>query len=61
MPADTCPGTAWANAFITVSANWLPGQNRAMTGAGKIGLARQPSGAVIVIGRVSPSFCGILP
>ena len=34
---------------------------RAMTGAGKFGLARQPFGALIVMGRVSPEFCGMIP
>ena len=61
IPALTCLGTAGAIAFITVSAKALPGQKRAITGAGKIGLARHPSGAWIVIGRVRPLFCGMLP
>ena len=39
----------------------LPGQKRAITGAGYRGLARQPSGAVIVIGRNSPELAGTLP
>ena len=43
---------------MTVSATMLPGQKRAIVGAGKRGLARQPSGAVIVIGRKSPEFAG---
>ena len=34
---------------------------RAMTGAEKIGLARVPRGATMVIGRLSPSFWGIEP
>ena len=34
---------------------------RAIIGAGKIGLASVPFGATIVIGRVSPLFCGMLP
>ena len=59
MPALTCSGTAGAIAFMIVSATALPGQKRAMTGAGKIGLARHPFGAKIVIGRVRPLFCGI--
>ena len=42
MPAETWPGTACASAFITVSATWLPGQKRAIVGAGKIGLASEP-------------------
>ena len=32
-----------------------------IVGAGKIGLASVPFGATIVIGRVSPLFCGMLP
>jgi hypothetical protein len=52
IPADTCFGAACA--FITVSANRLSGQNRAMTGAVNTGLARHTKGAVLVIGRVSP-------
>ena len=46
---------------MTVSASALPGQKRAIVGAGKIGLASVPFGATIVIGRVSPLFCGMLP
>ena len=61
MPADTCSGTACASAFITVSASWLPGQKRAMVGAGKIGLARHPRGAMIRIGRTSPALTGMCP
>ena len=61
MPAQTWSGTTGASAFITVSASWLPGQKRAIVGAGKIGLASVPFGATIVIGRVSPLFCGMLP
>ena len=33
----------------------------AMVGAGKIGLAKVPSGATIMIGRYSPLFCGMFP
>ena len=36
----------------------LPPQKRAIVGAGKVGLARQPSGATIVIGRKRPEFVG---
>ncbi len=36
----------------------LPPQNRAIVGTGKVGLARQPSGATIVIGRKRPEFVG---
>ena len=52
---------AGASAFITVSATMLPGQKRAIVGAGKVGLARQPLGATIVIGRIRPAVrpgCG---
>ena len=59
MPAETLPGIACDSAFITVSASWLPGQKRAMVGAGKVGLARQPLGATMVIGRMRPAFTGI--
>jgi hypothetical protein len=38
-------------AFITVSATMLPDEKRAMVGAGRRGLARQPSGAVMVTAR----------
>ncbi len=55
------PGTSGASARMTVSATMLPGQKRAIVGAGKRGFARQPSGAVIVIGRKSPEFAGTLP
>jgi hypothetical protein len=61
IPALTWRGTAGASAFITVSASAFPGQKRAIVGAGKIGLASVPFGATMVIGRVSPLFCGILP
>ena len=61
MPAETLPGMAADSAFITVSASWLPGQKRAMVGAGKVGLARQPLGATMVIGRISPAFTGMWP
>ena len=61
IPAETFSGTICASAFITVSASWLPGQKRAITGAGKVGLARQPLGATISMARVSPAFCGIAP
>ena len=60
-PALTCSGTIWLNARISVSAMALPGVKRAMVGAGKIGLARQPFGATMVIGRVRPAFCGTSP
>ena len=59
MPALTWVGTTGARAFMTVSASWLPGQKRAMVGAGKIGLASVPLGATMVMGRVSPLFCGM--
>ena len=58
MPAETLPGMAADSAFITVSASWLPGQKRAMVGAGKVGLARHPLGATMVIGRIRPAFSG---
>ncbi len=61
MPALTCRGTACASAFITVSASWLPGQKRAITGAGKVGFASVPLGATMRIGRVRPLFCGMWP
>ena len=32
-----------------------------MVGAGKIGLASVPLGATMVMGRVSPLFCGMWP
>jgi hypothetical protein len=60
-PALTCPGTHCASAFMTVSASALPGQKRAMTGAGKLGFASDPFGATMWIGRVSPPFCGTFP
>ena len=50
MPALTCPGTHCASAFMTVSARALPGQKRAITGAGKLGFARVPFGATMWIG-----------
>jgi len=46
---------------MTVSASAFPGHARAIVGAGKIGLASVPFGATMVIGRVSPLFCGMLP
>ena len=61
MPAETLPGMAADSAFITVSASWLPGQKRAMVGAGKVGLARQPLGATMVIGRIRPALTGMWP
>ena len=61
MPALTWSGNAGANAFMMVSETWLPGQNRAMVGAGKVGLASVPSGATIVIGRYRPAFWGRSP
>ena len=61
QPAETCPGTTLLSARITVSAKPLPGQNLAIVGAGKIGLARQPYGAMIVIGAISPVFCVVVP
>ena len=59
MPAEICFGTTWPSARITVSASWLPGQKRAIVGAGKIGLARHPLGATILMARVSPSLTGM--
>ena len=61
IPAAICDGTAWPSAFITAFAIWLPGQNRAMVGAGKTGLAIEPLGATMVIGRASPSLTGMWP
>jgi hypothetical protein len=61
IPALTWWGTARASAFMTVSASAFPGHARAIVGAGKIGLASVPFGATMVIGRVSPLFCGMLP
>ena len=43
---------------MTVSAMMLPPQKRAIVGAGKVGFARQPSGATIVIARKRPEFVG---
>ena len=60
-PALTLSGTTRRQRTHHVSATMLPGQKRAIVGAGKRGLARQPSGAVIVIGRKSPEFAGMLP
>ena len=53
-PAETLSGTAWASAFISVSATMLPETKRAMVGAGKVGLAIVPSGALMVMGRIRP-------
>src|SRR3954467_13275359 len=61
MPAETLLGIAADKAFITVSASWLPGQKRAMVGAGKVGLARHPLGAMMVIGRIRPALTGMWP
>ena len=44
-----------------MSASPLPPVKRAITGAGKFGLASVPFGAKMVIGRVSPEFCGMIP
>ena len=57
-PAETRSGATWDNARMTVSATMLPGQKRAIVGAGKTGLQRVPSGATILIGRVRPEFWG---
>src|SRR3990172_13109384 len=56
--AATLSGTRGARARITVSATMLPATKRAIVGAGYSGLARQPSGAVIVIGRKRPELVG---
>ena len=60
-PAETLSGTAWASAFIRVSATMLPETKRAMVGAGNSGLAMVPFGATMVMGRISPEFCGMWP
>ncbi len=41
---------------MTVSATTLPGQKRAIVGAGNTGLAIVPSGTEIVTGRNRPAF-----
>jgi hypothetical protein len=40
--AETCPGTAWASTFMTVSASWLPGQKRATVGCEKDRVRQAP-------------------
>ena len=43
---------------VASSATTFPGQKRAIVAQGKVGLASEPRGATILIGRTRPEFCG---
>ncbi len=58
LPAVTFSGTTGASARSTRSTARWTWQKRAKQARGKFGLKIEPSGAITLIGRVMPSFCG---
>ena len=60
MVATTFSGIALASAVITIIGRKCPISARAPPAAGGVELSIEPSGAVMVIGRSTPSLLGML-